>query len=105
MPRPKLPEDLLVVLAAMSDPGQLELVLGDLLTPSEVEAITERWEIVKLLAAGTPQRRVRALLGASLATISRGSRQLKYGRDGFRLAFDALPALGYPDPYGAKEAS
>lgn len=89
MPGPVLPKDLMTVLTRLDDDG-LERLLCDLLTPSEVDAIRERWEIVKLLRAGRSQREVRDLLGVGVATVSRGSRQLKYGHDGFTRAFSVL---------------
>ncbi|MCB9672142.1 MAG: hypothetical protein H6734_21890 [Alphaproteobacteria bacterium] len=95
---PSLPEDLLAVLCDLDRPAELARVLGDLLTPSEVEALAERWTIVKLLAGGHPQRAVRDEVGCSVTTVSRGARQLRYGEGGFDLAFDRLAALGLGDP-------
>jgi len=102
MPPPRLPDDLLSVLAHL-DSGSLERLCEDLLTPAEIVALGERWGIVKRLAAGESQRSVRDALGVSLATISRGSRQLRYGGGGFSLAFDALGSLGLADPRSQSE--
>ena len=102
MPRPQLPPDLVAVLVA-ADEDVLRRLLADLLSPSETDAVTERWEIVKLLAQGLSQREIRDRLGAGVATVSRGSKQLKYGNDGFAAAFDALAGLGFADP--RKEAA
>lgn len=85
---PAIPTDLLRVLAALDDPDAIRRVLIDILTPREVEAIAERWEIVKRLDAGMSQRAIRDDIGASVTTISRGNRQMKYGLGGFRLALD-----------------
>ena len=98
MPQPALPEDLLAVFAHIDEPGQLARLLGDLLTPAEIEAIGERWLVVKALAAGLSQRAVRDSLGVSITTVSRGSRQMKYGNDGIGDAFDVLVATGRADP-------
>ena len=95
---PQLPADLLAVLADLRDPSQIARLLEDLLTPAEVSNVEERWELVKLLAAGLPQRGVAQRLGAGIATVSRGARILKYGVGGFDLAFDRLVTLGRPDP-------
>lgn len=100
MPRPTLPNDLIAVLESMPHDA-LRRLLSDLLSPAEVDAVAERWEIVKLLASGHSQRDVRDALGVGVATVSRGSRQLKYGHEGFADAFDALPALGFSDPRAA----
>lgn len=98
MPRPELPPDLLRVLAHLDDPTEVAQLLGDLLTPSEHGALSERWAIVKLLASGASQRSVRDTVGCSVTTVSRGSRQLQYGEGGFARAFDVLVALGEADP-------
>ncbi len=98
MPQPALPEDLLAVLARMDRVDDLALLLGDLLTPGEREALSERWAIVKALASGRTQREVRDALQCSITTVSRGSKQLKYGDGGLDLAFDDLDALGLPGP-------
>jgi TrpR family trp operon transcriptional repressor len=87
---PELPAELLRALARLDKPEEIGLVMGDLLTPSEVEALGERWQIVKRLLAGESQREVAAELGVSITTVSRGSRQLKYGQGGFQVALSAL---------------
>lgn len=98
MPRPELPPDLLRVLAHLDDTSDMARLLGDLLTPSELESLSERWAIVTLLARGDSQRTVRDKVGCSVTTVSRGNRQLRYGEGGFERAFDALVELGEPDP-------
>ena len=86
------------MLARIDDPEELKMVLRDLLTPAEIDAIGERWVIVNMLVGGHTQRAVRDKTGASLATVNRGSRQLKYGHQGFMHALDQLVALGFDDP-------
>jgi len=87
---PNLPRDLLDVLGDMNSTRELRAVLLDLLTPSEVEALSERWAIVKLLDQGHSQRDIAQKLGASVTTVSRGSRQMKYGHGGFAKALQRL---------------
>jgi Trp operon repressor len=95
--RPRLPADLLQVIEAMSG-ADLQLLFADLLTDAERGALAERWAIVCHLAAGESQRGVRDVVGAAVATVNRGARQLKYGAGGFTKAFDMLTELGLPDP-------
>ncbi len=90
MPRPTLPQELLDVLASLHDAGEVARLLDDLLTPAEIEAFGDRWAIVRLLAAGHSQREVRDQVGVSITTVSRGSRQLKYGTGGFQHALALL---------------
>ena len=83
---PQVPDDLLGVLVELTDPSAVAALLEDLLTPGEIEAVSERWHIVKRLRAGATQREVAAELGVSVTTVSRGARQLKYGTGGFEVA-------------------
>ena len=87
---PRLPLTLLETLARLDGVEEIRLLLNDLLTPGEIEALTERWELMGLLLEGRSQRDVSAELGVSITTVSRGSRQLKYGTGAFQRAFEAL---------------
>ncbi len=57
-------------------------LLEDLLSPKEVASIAERWQIIRELAKGTPQREIAKKLGISISKITRGSRVLQYGKGG-----------------------
>ncbi len=63
----------------VKDTAELEQLLAAILTPSELDALTERALIVKALLEGKPQREISRITGSGLATIARGSRELKYG--------------------------
>jgi TrpR family trp operon transcriptional repressor len=73
--------DHLAELAALihqaGDPGLVEGFLREILTPSEIEGISFRWELVKRLNRGQSQRSVASELGLSLCKITRGARILK----------------------------
>jgi len=101
MPTPELPADLLVAIAVTERVDDLQRLFEDLLTPSELDAICERWEIVKRLSAGESQRSIRDALSVSVSTVSRGSRQLKYGSGGFSEAFERI-THSLEDSDGAK---
>ena len=58
-------------------------LLQDFLTPQELEDLVLRWEIIKLLHKGLPQREIAKELGVAIGTVSRGARELKYGHNGF----------------------
>ncbi len=92
-PAPSL-ADLASVLARLDDPKAIERFLEDLLTPAEIAAVTERWAIVRQLAAGKSQREVALTLDVSITTVARGNRQLQHGEGGFAhaLALLAQPA-------------
>lgn len=96
--QPLIPDDLLAILAHLQTKDTIDQLLTDLLAASEINAVAERWAIVKRLAAGESQRHVRDAVGVSVATVSRGSKQLKYGTGGFAQAFQTLPQVGFVDP-------
>ena len=54
--------------------------LKGLLTPKELAEIAQRVQIVKKLKQGIPQRKISEELGVGIATITRGSKELKKGR-------------------------
>jgi len=77
-------EELAEVLVSIKKGAVAESFLHNILTPSELEEISVRLQIVKLLMEGVAQRDVAKKLGVSMGTVSRGSRELKYGTDGFK---------------------
>lgn len=83
MPTPRQRTQLYELIASIATAKEARLLLEDLLTPQELDQLTERWQLVQLLAAGTPQREIAKKLGVSIATVTRGSRMLQHGSGGF----------------------
>jgi TrpR family trp operon transcriptional repressor len=52
---------------------QFKAVLIDLLSPKEYTELLIRWQIIKELSKGTPQREIAKKLGVSFSKITRGS--------------------------------
>lgn len=100
--QPTLPGELLDYLAREQAPNRIAELLGDLLTPAEVEVLAERWAIARMLHAGHSQRDTAAQLSVSVTTVSRGSRQLKYGSGGFVAAFAAIDGSTVPARRGRR---
>lgn len=69
---------------------QMKLFLKAILTPDELEQIKKRWQIVKLLLSGKTQRQVADILKISIAKVSRGSREIKYGNGVFQEIFKKI---------------
>ncbi|CDZ79034.1 Trp operon repressor [Legionella massiliensis] len=63
---------------------------SDLCTPAELEAMTDRWEVVPLLRQGIPYRTIHEQTGVSVTTITRVARSLSYGSGGYNLIADRL---------------
>jgi TrpR family trp operon transcriptional repressor len=75
--------DLADTIVSIKDRQTAKDFLKNLLTPGELEEISKRLQIVKLLKKGIPQREIAKKLDVSIGTITRGSRELKYGAPGF----------------------
>lgn len=63
--------------------SDMEDFLRGILTPSEIDEIPKRLQIVKMLKAGVPQKEISEKLGVGIATVTRGSREVKAGRFGY----------------------
>jgi len=79
-----------VIQSAADDKKLLKEFLLDLLTPQELEEIPQRWQIIKLLARGIPQQSIAKSLGIGVATVTRGSREMKNDQGGFRVMLRKL---------------
>lgn len=84
-------KELLKMLEESRSAPEWDALLQDLLTPKERESLAERWQIVKLLVSGMPQREIADRLGVSISKITRGSRVLQDGSGGFAKALMARP--------------
>lgn len=65
------------LLANTDDSQRIYSFLNALLTPNEVEEISKRWALLKLLDLGMSQRSIASELGISLCKITRGSKELQ----------------------------
>ena len=79
-----LDELLDVLRQAVRDKKFLVDFLSDLLTPTELNEIVARWQIVKRLAKGMSQREISKQLHITLVTINRGARVLENQSGGFQ---------------------
>lgn len=66
----------------------------DVCTVRELNSISQRLEVAKLLKIRKTYNEIEKETGASTATISRVNRSLHYGADGYSLVLDALIAKG-----------
>jgi TrpR family trp operon transcriptional repressor len=69
--------ELAQALAQAEDPEMIKGFLESLLTENEVNDISSRWTLVRLIERGMSQRTISRELGLSLCKITRGSRELK----------------------------
>ena len=79
MNRNKLDEitDISYLLASENKTEAIKNFITELLTEAELETISKRWQILKMLLKGTTQRGISKELGVSLCKVTRGSQILK----------------------------
>ena len=64
--------------------------LFDILTPSEFQAIKDRWTVAALLYEGYTYREINAISGVSITTVARVARFLSDGSGGYQIALERL---------------
>jgi len=62
----------------------------DLCTVNEIQSMSQRLEVARMLGNGSTYNQIESETGASTATISRVKRCLNYGTDGYKLALDRI---------------
>lgn len=77
-------------LFALRTRAQVRAMLTDLCTPAELEALSDRWQVVPLLLDGVPYRDIHDRTGVSVTTIGRVARSLTHGAGGYLHAAKAL---------------
>src|SRR6056297_2902299 len=75
---------------AMQTADECRALLKDLTTPAELEALVDRWRVVRLLDQGLPYREIHEQTGVSVTTIGRVARFLEMGHGGYQLAIQRL---------------
>lgn len=75
--------ELYALFASVQNEKEAKLLLEDILTPQELESLSERWQLILELAKGTPQRDIAKKLDISISKITRGSRMMQFGSGGF----------------------
>jgi TrpR-related protein YerC/YecD len=82
---------LFAAVLALDRPADCAAFFADLCTPAELEALSGRWRVARLLDRGMAYREISEKTGISTATVVRVARCLTYGGDGgYRRALDKL---------------
>jgi TrpR-related protein YerC/YecD len=79
-------ESLYMAFLTLEKPEEVRQFLLDLCTPSELEAIVDRWWTASLLREGRSYREISEISGVSVTTIGRVARYMNMGEGGYRLA-------------------
>ena len=70
-------KEVIQVLTQITSQKDMEKFLDEILTENERRDISLRWELMKKIYEGIPQRTIASELGISLCRITRGSKVLK----------------------------
>lgn len=90
-------ERLLEAFLALETTDQIYAFLLDVATVREIHDLAQRLAVARMLDSGEHYDRISEVTGASSTTISRVSRALNYGADGYRVALDATDVSGARD--------
>lgn len=90
-------EALLEAFGALGTADERYAFLQDVATIREIKDMAQRLEVARMLDAGEHYTRIQQVTGASSTTISRVSRSLNYGAEGYRVVLDRLGPLEPPE--------
>lgn len=83
-------DELLRAFLALDDAEEAYALLQDLCTIREIQDMAQRLQVARMLASGEHYTEIQERTGASATTISRVSKSLNYGADGYRSILDKL---------------
>lgn len=88
----KCPEndELFKAILALQNEEECYRFFEDLMTVKELQSISQRWEVARLLDAGETYAKIEAKTKASTATISRINKCISYGADGYTCILNRL---------------
>jgi TrpR-related protein YerC/YecD len=81
---------------AMRTRDEVASFLRDLCTLSELEAMTHRLQVARLLARGVPYAAVAEQVGTSTTTVTRVAQWLRRGEGGYTLALERTAERAAP---------
>lgn len=89
----KAKQELYRAILSLRTEAECERFFADLCTPAELEALVDRWAVVKYLQEGLPYRKIHEITGVSVTTIGRVARFLTNGNGGYQVALQRLDPL------------
>src|SRR5690349_21412889 len=81
---------LLEAIVAIKSAAEAKQFFEDLCTPTELQAMADRWNVVFPLKEGIPYRTICEETGVSVTTIGRVARCLAMGTGGYNLIYERL---------------
>jgi len=89
-------DQLFEAILTLKDVEECYVFFDDLCTVNEIQSLSQRLEVARMLGKGNTYNQIESETGASTATISRVKRCLNYGNDGYKLALERLGRFGNP---------
>ncbi len=96
----ELTDNLFKAILMLRDVAECYNFFEDICTVAEIKAMAQRLEVARMLKDGKHYAEISEKTGASAATISRVSRCLKYGADGYRLILERMEEAGWENKSG-----
>lgn len=88
--RKALEDDLFAAVLSLQDKKECRAFFEDICTPTEIEAMVDRWQVAKLLVQDIPYRTITEKTGVSLATVTRVARFLFNGNSGYKIIIERM---------------
>ena len=76
-------DELFRAILALESSEECYRFFEDLMTIKELQAISQRWEVARMLKEGKTYHEIAAVTNASAATISRVNKCVVYGAEGY----------------------
>ena|SRR3989338_749078 len=74
---------------------EMQRFFQDLCTPTEIQAMTDRWQVVPAIKKQMPYRKIHEKTGVSVTTIGRVARNLTFGANGYNIAYERLKDMSH----------
>jgi len=81
-------QDIYDIFCSVSNRNEMIKLMNELLTKSEINDLTLRWNLLCMLNEGLSQREIAAKLGVSLCKITRGAKILKDDKGAVKKIFN-----------------
>ncbi len=87
----KKTDDLFRAILSLESVEEAEDFFRDLCAIDEIQAMSMRWQIAKLVYSGMPYKKIAKKLGVSEAKVSRVAVWVFHGEGGYRSVLDKMP--------------
>lgn len=77
-------------IAAIRTPEEARKFFQDLCTPTEIQAMADRWRVVAYIKAGRPYREIHDKTAVSITTIGRVARFIALGEGGYNVIYERV---------------